>query len=177
MQQPAVKPKTVMAAQALLWLQFIAITSLYTIGLGFVFAATTSDSSHDTMGDVLLSIDLERWVLILVSIGITAAMPVIAQRLGRRDDSAIVVAWYALAYIPFAMYLWIALRAYLATFPDDAPFFLSAAAMLVVCGAFPASILGCLSSKSAKAWFATRVPVAIPEPAEERELVGAGMPR
>jgi hypothetical protein len=52
------------------------------------------------------------------------------------------------------MFLWILGRAYFATFPDEAPFFVSAAAMLVVCGSFPTAALLLLRSKAAKAWFA-----------------------
>jgi len=151
---PSARPKTVLAAQAVIWLQFAAIMLVYSIGVRFLFDATRSDSSHETMLDVIGSIDLERLVTILLSVAITVSMPFIATRLGRRRAHAVTAAWWALAYVPLAMYTWILGRAYFATFPDEAPFFLSAAAMLIVCGSFPTATLLLLRTKGAKAWFA-----------------------
>jgi uncharacterized membrane protein YhaH (DUF805 family) len=151
---PPAKPKTVLAAQGVIWLQFAAILLIYSIGVRFLFDATTSSSSHDSMLDVIGSIDLERLVTILLSIAVTVSMPFIATRLGRRRAHAVKAAWWALAIIPAAMYLWILGRAYFATFPDEAPFFVSAAAMLVVCGSFPTVILLLLRTRASKAWFA-----------------------
>lgn len=151
---PSAKPKSVLAAQGVIWLQFTAIVVLYSIGVRFLFDATRSSSSHDTMLDVIGSIDLERVVTILLSVAVTVSMPFIAGRLGRRRAHAVKAAWWALAIVPGAMFLWILGRAYFATFPDEAPFFVSAAAMLVVCGSFPTVTLLLLRSKAAKAWFA-----------------------
>jgi hypothetical protein len=151
---PSAKPKTVLAAQGVVWLQFAAITLVYSIGVRFLFDATRSDSSHETMLDVVSSIGLENAVTILLSVAITVSMPFIAVRLGQRRAHAVTAAWWALAIVPFAMYLWILGRAYFATFPDEAPFFLSAAAMLVVCGSFPTATLLLLRSRAARAWFA-----------------------
>ena len=60
---PAAKPKTVLAAQGVIWLQFTAIVVLYSIGVRFLFDATRSSSSHDSMLDVIGSIDLDAHVL------------------------------------------------------------------------------------------------------------------
>jgi hypothetical protein len=151
---PSAKPKSVLAAQGVIWLQFAAIVLLYSIGVRFLFDATRSSSSHDSMLDVIGSIDLERLVTILLSVAVTVSMPFIATRLGRRRAHAVKAAWWALAIVPGAMYLWILGRAYFATFPDEAPFFVSAIAMLVVCGSFPTATLLLLRSKASKAWFA-----------------------
>lgn len=151
---PSAKPKTVLAAQFVIWLQFAAILLLYSIGVRFLFDATRADSSHQTMLDVIGSIDIERLVTIALSVAITVSMPFIATRLGQRRAHAATAAWWALAIVPGAMYAWILGRAYFATFPDEAPFFVSAALMLVVCGSFPTAALLLLRSKAAKAWFA-----------------------
>lgn len=151
---PSAKPKTVLAAQGVIWLQFTAILLVYSIGVRFLFDATRSSSSHETMLDVIGSIGLENLVTILLSVAITVSMPFIATRLGQRRAEAVRTAWWALAYVPLAMYAWILGRAYFATFPDEAPFFLSAAAMLVVCGSFPTAALLLLRTRGARAWFA-----------------------
>lgn len=151
---PSAVPKTVIAAQGVIWLQFAAILLVYSIGVRFLFDATSSGSSHRTMLGVIGSIGLENAVTILLSVAITVSMPFIATRLGRRRAHAVTAAWWALAIVPFAMYLWILGRAYFATFPDEAPFFMSAAAMLVVCGSFPTATLLLLRSRAARAWFA-----------------------
>jgi hypothetical protein len=106
------------------------------------------------MLDVIGSIDLERLVTILLSVAITVSMPFIAARLGQRRAHAVKAAWWALAIVPAAMFTWILGRAYFATFPDEAPFFLSAAAMLVVCGSWPTVTLLLLRARASKAWFA-----------------------
>ncbi|MCD0444800.1 hypothetical protein LO763_14365 [Glycomyces sp. A-F 0318] len=151
---PSATPKTVIAAQGVIWLQFAAIMLLYSFGLRFLFDATRSDSSERSMLGVIGSIGLENAVTILLSVAITVSMPFIATRLGQRRAHAVTAAWWALAIVPFTMYLWILGRAYFATFPDEAPFFLSAAAMLVVCGSFPTATLLLLRSRGARAWFA-----------------------
>jgi hypothetical protein len=151
---PSAKPKTVLAAQTVIWLQFAAIMLLYSFGLRFLFDATRAASSDRTMLDVIGSIDVERLVTILLSVAITVSMPFIATRLGQRRAHAVKVAWWALAIVPGAMFAWILGRAYFATFPDEAPFFLSAAAMLVVCGSFPTAALLLLRARASKAWFA-----------------------
>ena len=151
---PSARPKTVLAAQGVIWLQFATIMLIYSIGVRFMFDATRSASSHDSMLDVIAAIDLERWVTILLSVAITVSMPFIATRLGQRRAHAVKAAWWALAIVPAAMYLWILGRAYFATLPNEAPFFVSAAAMLIVCGSFPTATLLLLRAKSAKAWFA-----------------------
>ncbi|SDD97528.1 hypothetical protein [Glycomyces harbinensis] len=154
---PSAKPKTVLAAQGVIWLQFAAIVLVYSIGVRFLFDATRSESSHETMLDIVSGIGLENAVTILLSVAITVSMPFIAIRLGQRRAHAVRAAWWALAIVPFAMYLWILGRAYFATFPDEAPFFLSAAAMLVVCGSFPTATLLLLRARGARAWFAAEV--------------------
>lgn len=151
---PSAKPKTVLAAQGVIWLQFAAILLLYSIGVRFLFDATRSSSSHDTMLDVVGSISLERLVTILLSVAVTVSMPFIAARLGQRRAYAVKAAWWALAIVPAAMFTWIFSRAYFATFPDEAPFFISAAAMVVVCGSFPTATLLLLRNRASKAWFA-----------------------
>ncbi|HEX2145343.1 MAG TPA: hypothetical protein VHG10_12630 [Glycomyces sp.] len=151
---PSAKPKSVLAAQLVIWLQFAAILLVYSFGVRFLFAATTSPSSDETMLGIVGSIDLERLVTILFSIAITVSMPFIATRLGRRRAHAVTAAWWALAIVPGAMFAWIFGRAYFATFPDEAPFFLSAAAMLVVCGSFPTAALLLLRARASRAWFA-----------------------
>ncbi|THV27581.1 hypothetical protein [Glycomyces paridis] len=151
---PPAKPKTVLAAQGVIWLQFAAILLVYSIGLRFLFDATRSDSSHETMLDVVGSIGLDNIVTILLSVAITVSMPFIATRLGQRRAHAVKAAWWALAIVPLAMYAWILGRAYFATFPDEAPFFMSAAAMLLVCGSFPTAALLLLRTRGARAWFA-----------------------
>ena len=151
---PSAKPKTVLAAQFVIWLQFAAILLLYSFGLRFLFDATRAASSDRTMLDVIGSIDVERLVTILLSVAITVSMPFIATRLGQRRAHAVKVAWWALAIVPGAMFAWILGRAYFATFPDEAPFFLSAAAMLVVCGSFPTVTLLLLRARASRAWFA-----------------------
>ncbi|MEU6857957.1 hypothetical protein AB0B28_03635 [Glycomyces sp. NPDC046736] len=151
---PPVKPKTVLAAQGVVWLQFAAILFVYSMGLRFLFDATRSTSSHETMLDIISGIGLENAVTILLSVAITVSMPFIAIRLGQRRAHAVKAAWWALAIIPLGMYAWILGRAYFATFPDEAPFFLSAAVMLVVCGSFPTATLLLLRTRAARAWFA-----------------------
>lgn len=148
------KPKAVLAAQGVLWLQFLVIMLIYSIGLRFLFDATRSASSHDTMLDVIGSIGAENLVTITLSVAITVSMPYIAAGIGRRRARVVTIAWWALAIVPAAMYLWILARAYFATFPDEAPFFMSAAAMLVVCGSFPTAVLLLLRTRAARAWFA-----------------------
>jgi hypothetical protein len=152
--RPSAKPKAVLAAQSVLWLQFLAIMLIYSIGLRFLFDATRSASSHDTMLDVIGSIGAENLVTILLSVAITVSMPFIAAGIGRRRARVVTIAWWALAIVPSAMYLWVLARAYFATFPDEAPFFMSAAAMLVVCGSFPTAVLLLLRTRAARAWFA-----------------------
>lgn len=127
---------------------------IYSIGLRFLFDATRSASSHDTMLDVIGSIGAENLVTITLSVAITVSMPYIAAGIGRRRARVVTIAWWALAIVPAAMYLWILARAYFATFPDEAPFFMSAAAMLVVCGSFPTAVLLLLRTRAARAWFA-----------------------
>lgn len=152
--RPSAKPKAVLAAQGVLWLQFLVIMLIYSIGLRFLFDATSSASSHDTMLDVIGSIGAENLVTILLSVAITVSMPFIAAGIGRRRARVVRIAWWALAIVPAAMYLWILARAYFATFPDEAPFFMSAAAMLLVCGSFPTAVLLLLRTRAARAWFA-----------------------
>ncbi|GAB3645692.1 hypothetical protein [Glycomyces tarimensis] len=149
------RPNTVRLAQALIWLQFTAIIGLYTLGLNFVLAATTAAASDETTTEVLLHGGVERWALVATSIAVTGSLPIIAVQLGRRNESAIRAAWYALAFVPFCMYVWVAARAYMATFPDGPEFFISATAMLVVCASMPATILLCLATPSSRAWFAS----------------------
>jgi hypothetical protein len=171
------KPNTVRVAQALIWLEFVAIVGLYTLGLYFVLAATTAAASDESTIEVLLAGGAERWVLVLISTAVTASLPVIATQLGRRNRTAIAAAWYSLAFVPFCMYVWVFVRAYLATFPDGPEFFVSSGAMLVVCASLPAAILLCLSSPSSRAWFKaeerSESPAAAPE--KTRELVGSGV--
>lgn len=173
------KPKTVLTAQCLIWLQFAAIVWLYWLGTNFLVAATTGNSSSQTALSVMTGGGAERWILVLTALAITVSLPVIALRLGRRNAGAVRAAWYALALVPAAMYVWITARAYFATFPDSPEFFIGAAAMLVVCGALPTAALLCLSSRSARTWFTWAEPAtAEPEaPAEVKELAGAGSPR
>ncbi|MEU5871566.1 hypothetical protein AB0A73_08395 [Glycomyces sp. NPDC047369] len=152
--RPSARPKAVLAAQGVLWLQFLAIMLLYATGLRFLFDATRSSSSHDSMLDVIGSIGAENLVTITLSVAITVSMPFIAAGIGRRRAKVVTTAWWALVIVPAAMYLWILGRAYFATFPDSAPFFMSAAAMLVVCGSFPAVVVSLLHTRAAKAWFA-----------------------
>ncbi|MCH7232896.1 hypothetical protein L0U85_18850 [Glycomyces sp. L485] len=152
---PSTKPNTVRVAQALIWIEFTAIVGLYTIGLNFLLAATTAAASDETTIEVLLSGGAERWVLVLTSIAVTGSLPLIAVQLGRRREAAIKAAWYALAFVPFCMYVWVATRAYMATFPDGPEFFISAGAMLLVCGSMPTAILLLLATPSSRAWFAS----------------------
>lgn len=172
------KPNTVRVAQALIWLEFAAITGLYLLGLNFVLAATTATASDETTAEVLLAGGVERWILVLISTAVTASLPVIATQLGRRNGSAIAAAWYALAFVPFCMYVWVVARAYMATFPDGPEFFVSAGAMFAVCASMPATILLCLTSPSARAWFGAEEKAEAPKaaPQKPRELVGSGVP-
>ncbi|GAB3224685.1 hypothetical protein GCM10027447_13540 [Glycomyces halotolerans] len=172
--RPPAKPNTVRAAQALIWVQFTTIAALYLLGLNFLTTAITTSSNDETMFDVVGGGGAERWILALTALGVTLSLPVIAIGLGRRDPAAVVAAWYALAFIPLGMYIWIVARAYVATFPDGPEFFISAGTMLAVCAAMPTGILLCLSSRAARTWFAPPR-VAIPEQAraEDREPAGA----
>lgn len=171
------KPNTVRVAQALIWLEFTAIVGLYALGLNFLLAATTAAASHETTVEVLLAGGVQRWILVLISIAVTASLPVIAARLGRRDASAVAAAWYALAIVPFCMYVWVVARAYTATFPDGPEFFVSAGAMFAVCATMPTTILLCLATPSARAWFKAEEKAKVPAQAPEktRELVGSGI--
>ncbi|WP_100447813.1 hypothetical protein [Glycomyces xiaoerkulensis] len=168
------RPKAVLAAQALIWVQFAAIAALYGLGATFLLAATMSASSVETPLEVVNGGGAERWILALTAVAVTASLPPIAVRLGSRRPGAVRAAWYALAFVPGGMYVWIVARAYLATLPDHPEFFLSAGAMLVVCGSLPAVTLLCLSSRSARAWFAP-APAAVPRArrAEAAALVAA----
>ena len=168
------KPNTVWVAQALIWLEFAAIVGLYGIGLNFVLAASAT-AGDETATEMLLYGGPERWILVLTSVAVTASLPVIAIRLGGRSESARSAAWYALAFVPFCMYVWVVARAYMATFPDGPEFFIGAGAMLLVCASFPTAILLCLASPSSRAWFAAEVPALVPEQASAKtqELVGS----
>lgn len=170
------KPNTVRVAQALIWLEFIAITGLYLVGLNFLLAATTATASDETTAEVLLAGGAERWFLVLVSTAVTVSLPVIATQLGRRNGSAVAAAWYALAFVPLCMYVWVVARAYTATFPDGPEFFVSAGAMFAVCASMPTVILLCLASPSSRAWFKAEEKVAAPKAAfaRPRELAGSG---
>lgn len=170
------KPKTVLTAQCLIWLQFAAIVGLYWLGVNFLLAATTSASSGRTALSVMTGGGAERWILALTALWITVSLPVVAIQLGRRKAGAVRAAWYSLALIPAGMYVWITARAFFATFPDSPEFYIGAAAMLVVCGALPTVSLLCLSSRPARQWFTADAPTEpAPEaPAEARELTGAG---
>lgn len=173
------RPIAVRLAQALIWVQFTAIVGLYSIGVYFLLAATTAAASRETTAEVLLAGGLERWILVLIATAVTVSLPVIATRLGRRDKRAIEAAWYALAFVPFCMYAWVVVRAYMATFPEGPEFFLSAGAMFVVCASLPAAIFLCLAMPSARAWFRAEeraeAPAATPERSRESELVGSGV--
>jgi hypothetical protein len=149
------KPSTVRVAQALIWFEFTAIVGLYCIGLNFLLAATTATASDESTVEVLLAGGVERWLLVLIATAVTASLPVIAIQLGRRNGSAVAAAWYALAIVPFCMYAWAVARAYTATFPDGPEFFVSSGAMFAVCASPPTAILLCLTTPSARAWFAS----------------------
>ena len=171
------RPRTVIAAQCLIWLQFAAIVALYWLGVSFLLSATSASTSDQTALEVIAGGGAERWILVLTALWVTASLPVVAIQLGRRRAGAVRAAWYSLALVPAGMYVWITARAFFATFPDSPEFYLGAAAMLVVCGALPTASLLCLSSRRARAWFASAAPAEPTAEAETGELIEAGSPR